>query len=344
MAAIAPSPQATSAQQPTPERFFNAVGAYQQSEAIKAALELDIFSAIAQGHTSAPAIAAQCKAAERGVRTLCDFLTIHGFLEKQGREYSLAPDTAMFLDRSSRAYLGDAAQFLLNPHIREAGSRLTDAVRRGGTAIGQGTLVPENPDWVAFARCMMPMMYMPARIMAEELRKGGEVHKVLDIAAGHGIYGISVAQQNPNAHVYGSDWKNVLEVAQENAQRMGVADRYHLLPGSAFDVDFGTGYDLILVPNFLHHFDQPTCTGFLRKVRAALTPDGRAAIVDFVPNEDRVSPPMPASFSMMMLMTTPSGDAYTYAELERFAMEAGFRRVEMADQQLGMARLVIAHP
>jgi 2-polyprenyl-3-methyl-5-hydroxy-6-metoxy-1,4-benzoquinol methylase len=329
--------------QPTPERFFNAINAYQQTEAIKAAVELEIFTAIAEGNTTAASIAERCQAAGRGVRTLCDFLTIHGFLTKEGTQYALAPDSALFLDRHSPAYMGGAIEFLLTPRLREAHARLTEAVRRGSTALGEGTLERENPDWVKFARAMMPLMHMPAEIMAVELHKAGETHKVLDIAAGHGIFGISVAKQNPAAHVYAADWKNVLEVARENAQTMGVADRYHLLPGDAFETDLGGGYDLVLITNFLHHFDPPTCTAFMRKVHATLQSGGRAAIAELVPNPDRVSPPTAAAFSMMMLATTPSGDAYTFAELESISRNAGFTRVELAPAEIGLDRLVIAY-
>jgi 2-polyprenyl-3-methyl-5-hydroxy-6-metoxy-1,4-benzoquinol methylase len=330
-------------QQPTPERFFNAINAYEQTEAMKTAVELEIFTAIAEGNATVATIAKRCKAAERGVRTLCDFLTIHGFLMKEGMQYALAPDSALFLNRHSPAYLGGAIEFLLTPRLREAHARLTEAVRKGGTALGEGTLERENPDWVKFARAMMPLMHMPAEIMAGELRKGGEVHKVLDIAAGHGIFGISVAKQNPTAQIYAADWKNVLEVASDNARTMGVADRYHLLPGSAFETDFGGGYDLVLVTNFLHHFDPPTCTNFMRKVHAALLPGGRAAIAELVPNPDRVSPPTPAAFSMIMLATTPTGDAYTFAELESIARNAGFKRAELAPAEIGLDRLVVAY-
>jgi hypothetical protein len=329
--------------QPTPQRFFDAINAYQQTEAMKAALELEVFAAIAEGNTTPETIAGRCKAAERGVRILCDFLAIHGFLTKEGTNYGLAPDSALFLNRNSPAYIGGAVEFLLTPRIREAHVRLTDAVRQGGTALGEGNLVPDNPDWVKFAEAMMPLIHMPAGIMAAELLKGGKVHKVLDIAASHGMFGISVAKLNPAAHIYASDWKNVLEVASRNAQAMGVADRYHLLPGSAFETDFGDGYDLVLVPNFLHHFDPPTCTAFMRKVNAVLEPGGRAAIAEFVPNPDRISPPTAAAFSMMMLATTPSGDAYTFAELEDISKNAGFSRVELAPQQIGLDRLVVAY-
>ncbi len=330
-------------QPPTPERFINAVNAYEQTEAMKAAVELEIFTAIGEGNTTAATIAKRCKAAERGVRILCDFLTIHGFLAKEGSQYALAPDSALFLNRHSPAYIGGAVDFLLTPRLREGHACMTEAVRRGGTALGEGTLGRENSDWVNFAQAMMPLMHMPAQIMAAELRKGGESHKILDIAAGHGIFGIAAAKQNPAAHIYAADWKSVLEVATKNARAMGVADRYHLLAGSAFETDFGSGYDLVLIANFLHHFDSPTCTTFMRKVHAALKPGGRAAIAEFVPNADRLTPPTAAAFSMMMLATTPNGDAYTFAELESILKSAGFARVELAPPVIGLNRLVIAY-
>src|SRR6516165_5944412 len=307
-------------QQPTPERFFNAINAYELTEAMKAAIEVELFTAIAEGNTAAATIAKRCDAAERGVRILCDFLTIHGFLTNEGTEYALAPDAALFLDRHSRAYLGTAMEFLLTRRVREGHARLAEAVRRGGTALGEGTLERENPDWVKFAEAMMPLMHGPSEIMAAELRKGGEAHKVLDIAASH-----------------------VLEVAMKNAQAMGVVDRYPLLPGSAFETDFGGDYDLVLIPNFLHHFDPPTCTTFMHKVYAALKPGGRAAIAELVPNPDRVTPPTAAAFSVMMLATTPTGDAYTFAELEGISKNAGFVRVELAPPEIGLDRLVIAY-
>jgi 2-polyprenyl-3-methyl-5-hydroxy-6-metoxy-1,4-benzoquinol methylase len=179
--------------------------------------------------------------------------------------------------------------------------------------------------------------------MAAELRKGGEAHKVLDVAASHGMFGISVAKQNPAAHIYASDWKIVLEAAQKNARAMGLTDRYHILPGSAFETDFGSGYDLALITNFLHCFDPPTCTTLMRKVHAALNPGGRAAIAEFVPNPDRVSPPTAAAFSLMMLVASPSGDAYTFAELESISKYAGFARVELAVPEIGINRLVVAY-
>jgi len=341
--AKAPSGHATTAPGTTPERLFNAFNAHAQTAAIKTAVELEIFTAIAEGKTSPSAVAQRCDIAERGARILCDFLTIHGFLTKTGANYGLAPDSAMFLDRHSPAYVGSAIDFMLSERVMEAHAKLTDAVRSGRSALGEAALEPENPIWLRFAEAMAPLTMMPAQGAAAELRRSGEVHKVLDIAAGHGIYGIAVAQQNPKAQVYAADWKNVLTVAQRNAQKAGVADRYHLLPGSAFESDFGHDYDLVLIPNFLHHFDLPTCARFLNKVHGALAADGRAAVIEFVPNADRVTPPSAAGFSLTMLAMTPSGDAYTFAELEKMAKDAGFTRVEISPVELGVNRLVVAY-
>jgi ubiquinone/menaquinone biosynthesis C-methylase UbiE len=165
--------------------------------------------------------------------------------------------------------------------------------------------------------------------------------RVLDIAAGHGIFGIVVAQQNPRAEVVAVDWQGVLTVATENASKMGVGARHRTLPGDAFKVDFGGGFDLALVTNFLHHFDVPTNTALLAKIGAALKPGGRVAILEFVPNDDRVSPPMAASFAMQMLANTPAGEAYTFSQLKGMLEAAGFSGVAGHPLQ-GPETLVVA--
>ena len=146
----------------------------------------------------------------------------------------------------------------------------------------------------------------------------------LDIAAGHGLFGIEIARQNPAARIVALDWESVLAVAKDNARAAGVLERIEFLPGDAFNVDFGGPYDAVLLTNFLHHFDEATCVRLLRKIRAALVPGGITATLEFVPNDDRISPAPAAQFSMMMLGTTVSGDAYTLRDLERMHVAAGF--------------------
>jgi len=321
---MASTPQAAAA--PNPGLVFETLTAYQRPAALRAAIELDLFRAIGEGPGDVASLAQRCSASERGIRILCDYLTIIGLLSKEGNRYHHTPTSALFLDPRSPACLAATARFLGNPALQEPYAHLTEIVRKGHTVLpGQGSVEPENPIWVEFAHSMAPMMAPLAAPLGAIVLDGrnGPV-QVLDIAAGHGLFGIEVAKQNREAHIVALDWAPVLEVAQANAQKAGVADRYTRLPGSAFDVEYGGPYDIVLLTNFLHHFDPPTCTGLLKKVHAALKPGGRAAALEFVPNEDRVSPPMAASFSMTMLASTASGDAYTFRELEAMYREAGF--------------------
>jgi 2-polyprenyl-3-methyl-5-hydroxy-6-metoxy-1,4-benzoquinol methylase len=313
-----------------PGLVFEMVNAHQKTAALKAAIDLDIFRAVGDGPGDAASIAKHCAASERGVRILCDFLTINGVLVKQDGHYKHTPSSAAFLDPRSPACMASVAQFLSNPQMNESYAHLAEVVRNGRTILpGSGSVEPENPVWVEFAETMAPMMGPMAGPLGAVVLEGhtGPM-KVLDIAAGHGLFGIEIAKQNPQAHVTGLDWAPVLRVALKNAQKAGVEDRYDMLPGSAFEVDFGGPYDAVLLTNFLHHFDKPTCVGLLKKVRAALKPGGRAATLEFVPNEDRVSPPMPAAFSLIMLATTAAGDAYTLSELTAMYAEAGFKDIK----------------
>jgi ubiquinone/menaquinone biosynthesis C-methylase UbiE len=316
---------------PTPERIFQTLTAYQQTAALKAAIELELFTAIAEGADTTAALAARTGAAERGLRILCDYLTVAQFLGKlpDGR-YTLTQESALYLDRRSPAYVGGIAEFLSGAHLGDAFTRFTESVRKGGTVLeAEGSMTADHPMWEDFARGMASIMRPAAADIARVvgITEMGAC-KILDIAAGHGIFGITLAQQNAEAEVYAVDWQNVLAIAQRNAEAAGVAARYHLMPGSAFEVEFGTGFDLVLLTNFFHHFDPPTCETLMRKCHAALKDGGRAVTLEFVPNEDRVSPPAEASFALVMLGTTPAGDAYTFAEFERMFKSAGFARSE----------------
>jgi 2-polyprenyl-3-methyl-5-hydroxy-6-metoxy-1,4-benzoquinol methylase len=337
------APEAQAGKQATPALLFDTFNAYQRTQAVKAGIDLEVFTAIGEGKTTAKQIAERCGASERGTRILCDYLVIIGFLTKHDSSYGLTQDSATFLDKRSPAYMGTVSEFILSPHVVDNFDHLTEAVKKGGTAGETKSLEPAHPMWVKFARAMQPMMAMPAQLVAKMADPDADKKiKVLDIAAGHGLYGLAFAKQNPQAEITAVDWPNVLEVAKENAAAAGVSDRYQTKPGSAFDVDYGTGYDIVLLTNFLHHFDVETCETLIRKVHAALADGGRAVTLEFVPNDDRVTPPQAASFSMMMLGMTPSGDAYTFAELDRMFRNAGFARSELHELPPTIQRVIIS--
>lgn len=308
----------------SPALLVDAMFAVRKTAAIKAAIELDLFTMIGEGRT-AQALASEASCAERGVRILCDYLVVAGFLTKSGDRYALTPSSKVFLSRRSPAYMGAAIEFIAAPEMLSLFLDDPAGCVRNGGAKGLANLSADNPVWLRFARAMGSFTGVSAQALASEVALWQQPPgKVLDIAAGPGCFGIEMARAIPLAKIVALDWKPVLALTEQNAADAGLASRFSFIAGSAFDVDWGRDYDLIMLPNFLHHFDMHGCAALLKKARASLAAGGRLVAVDFVPNEDRVSPDFPAAFAWEMLATTPKGDAYTAEELGAMARMAGF--------------------
>ena len=329
---------------PTPEAIWENINAYQRTAALRAAVELELFTKIGEGAQTADALAASAQASRRGIRILSDYLVVIGLLNKEGERYHLTPDSAAFLSKKSPAYLGGSLKFINSPDLMAGFNDLAETVRKGTTILkGSGVVDAEDPIWVEFARSMVPHVMPAAGFLAQVVSEGGSgALRVLDIAAGHGLFGITVARTNPNAEITALDWKPVLEVAKENAAAAGVQERYHWLPGDAFTVDFAGAYDVVLVTNFFHHFETTVCETLMRKIHACLKPGGRAITLEFIPNDDRVSPAVPATFSLTMLAATPAGDAYTFREFDGMFRAAGFQRSEMRQVPNSPQRVVVS--
>lgn len=324
MSATASSSTAAANQAVSPAAIVDNAFAFQRTFALKAAVDCDLFTAIGEGHTTVEAIAKARKISEKGARVLCDYLTTIDLLSKDGDAYALAADTAMFLDARSPAYIGSALQFLASPQMVELTSHATDAVR-SGTIGNPGTMAADYDVWPIFAEAMGSFMALPSVLTAQlaGFETGADI-KVLDVAAGHGEFGFALARRFSNAWIVAVDWPAVLHVTEKRAKEAGLGERVMTMPGDAFQIEFGRDYDLVLLPNFLHHFNEEKNVSFLRKMAVALKPGGQVIVVEFVPNEDRVSPPMPARFAFTMLSTTEHGDAYTLAEHTRMLEAAGF--------------------
>ena len=129
---------------------FDKLFAYQQTAALKAAIDLEVFTAIDEGARTPDAIAARTKSSERGIRILCDFLTTVDLIEKSDGLYALTPTSAAFLSKRSQMYLGTMANFLVLPELKQNFDHLTETVRTGSVRQDGNTVSTENPIWLGF--------------------------------------------------------------------------------------------------------------------------------------------------------------------------------------------------
>lgn len=309
--------------------------AFERSLALRTAIEMDLFTRIGAGVDTIGALARACRASERGLRALCDYLTIYGHLAKRGARYTLSLHARLYLTTASPAYLGSAVKFLADDGTVAALCRLRRTIVRG-------TAPRAKPDWIEYARSMAPLAQPVANFAAAALKlKSDAPLRVLDVAAGHGLYGLAIAAKRRSAEVFALDLRGVLRIAIENARRAGVAERYHPIPGDAFKTDFGGPYDLVLAANFTHHLDEAANIRLFRKSRATLKPSGQMVVIDFVLNPDRVSPSHDATFALTLLATSAHGNLYTFREYSNMLRAAGFRRVRQSNQRgLGCSILI----
>jgi ubiquinone/menaquinone biosynthesis C-methylase UbiE len=326
---------ATSAQEGntpvTPETLQQMSFSFVPSRVLCAGVQLGVFAHIADGNTTAQEIARVAEASERGMRMLLDALVACQLLSKMNGRYGLTPLAARYLVRGRPDYMGSMMEY--DP-LWEGWGHLTEVVRTGKPF----HRVEERERAETFFPHLVRTLHItnrePARRAARVLGAGHPRRglRVLDLACGSGVWGIAIAEADPEARVTAQDFPALLSLTREYVTRHGVAERYEFLPGDLKEVDFGENrYDLALLGNILHSEGERASRDVLRRLDRALRPGGRVAIIDMVPGNDRTGPPFPVLFALNMLLNTEEGDTYTLAEYTQWLQEAGFARVDTAD-------------
>ena len=316
----------------SPQQLIGLLQGFMGSAALKAGLDLEVFTHIAHGTDTAEKLAAAKKIPERAMRILCDALVTFGALGKSDGHYSLPPASQAMLVKGSPAYFGAMAGITANPVVWNEAGHLADIVRAGHSMLEQGAEAAENPFWEEFSRRSKQMATMGGPAVAElaaSLFGSSEPTRILDIAVGSGMYGFSALKRFPGARLVSVDWPNVLRLAEPTAKQMGLAERVEFRPGDIFKDDLGTGYDLVLAVNIYHHFSVEQNTQLSRRLHAATAPGGRLIIVDAVPDEKREHERFALVFALTMLIWTREGDTYTLSEYEKMLKPAGYLDIQL---------------
>jgi SAM-dependent methyltransferase len=288
-------------------------------------IQLGVFEKLDGGALDAKRAAERIHCPERSTHVLLDALSALGLLQKRGDTYALSPVASDFLVPSKPTYLGGMANIFAGPMMWSANARLADAVRGGGTILPEHAETPNHPFWETFAQSTSGIAFPSAMVLDSlvgEFVASKPKARVLDVAAGSGIYGYTLAK-HPNVQLTTLDWPKVLVHTREWAKRMNVdASRVRYIEGNLFDVDWSGTYDVVLLSHVYHHFDAKTCESLTRKAAEHVAPGGRLVIQDFLYDAE-LRNPMGALFAVTMLIWTRAGQTYSVDDYSGWLTRAG---------------------
>ena len=254
------------------------------------------------------------------------------FLAKEGDRYSLTPESAAFLVSTKPSYQGGFFKHI-SGHLMPSWMKLSEVVRTGH---GMREVDDESTGakfFEEFVEDIFPMSFGAARLLAEHLQlsSASSPIKVLDIAAGSGVWGIALAKASPQVRVTAVDWETVLPVTRRITQKHGVADRFTFIAGNINEVDLGTGYQIATLGHILHSEGEAHSRKLIGRVFNALAPGGTIAIGEFLANDDRTGPVNAMIFAVNMLVNTEQGDTFTFPEISSLLRDAGFKNPRTLD-------------
>jgi 3-hydroxy-5-methyl-1-naphthoate 3-O-methyltransferase len=325
----------------TPERILRTQWDYAPPLIVAAAVRLRIFDLLVERPLSVAEVAERAGASQRGVRSLLNGLVGLDFLAKEpGERYRLTEESEAFLVSGKPGYLG--GMFAHAHDLVPGWLDLAEVVRKGkplgslnqeeGAAFFSELVVSLYP-------MNLPMAQALGRILGMAERR--EPVRILDIAAGSGVWGIGVGKQSPLATVTAVDWPQVMEITRRFAAEAGMADRFSYIAGDAAEVDFGGGFQLAILGHILHSEGERRSRSLLHKTFGALAPGGTIAIAEFLVDADRSGPPMGVIFGLNMLLRTDEGDTFSFEEIASWLEEAGFVEPRRVDPG-GPASLILA--
>lgn len=336
-------PKAERNEQVTPERLMQFAWGYAMPLVIESAVIYGVFDALDSGAKTAHELAAKSGASERGLRMILNVLVSMDLLARDaGGRYSLTPESATFLVSTKPSFQGGIFKHI-STQLLPKWMQLREVVRTGKPAVVVNDEDTGAAFFQKFVEDIFPMSYGAAKALGEAMKVSASAAgvRVLDLAAGSGVWGIALAQQSPQVTVTAVDWPGVLPVTRRVIDRFKLADRFTLIAGDLHDVAFGTDHQIATLGHILHSEGEKRSRELLRKTFAALAPGGKIAIAEFVANDDRTGPPNAMIFAVNMLVNTEEGDTFTYPEMRGWLEEAGFTDVRTLDAP-GPSPLILA--
>jgi SAM-dependent methyltransferase len=326
----------------TSDRIQDTLYAFTRSQILFTAIDLDLFSHIADGADTLATLQARLNVNGRGLRMLLNGLVGIGFLHKTSQEtFSLPPDASRFLVKDSHDYIGGMVHHC--KRLYENWGMLNDAVESGQPVGGAQSLAQLESYFAELVRGLYVSNYPTAQKLADLLGIGG-THRhlqVLDVAGGSAVWTIAMLEKDPESRATVIDLPSVIHVAEEYVAQHGLQDRFDYLPGDLEEMEFPQArFDIAVMANICHALGPIATRRAFQKLAGTLKPGGRLAIVDFVPDDKRSRPGWPLIFAVNMLITTPEGDVFSQSEYRQWLLEAGFSQVSFREIETEVTAII----
>jgi ubiquinone/menaquinone biosynthesis C-methylase UbiE len=312
----------------SPRPLMRILGDFANSQILDASLEYDFFTHIHNGYKSAEEIALQAGTDARATRIVLDSLPALGLIEKRGGKYFLTPTAEVFLVQGKPSYVGDFRHVALA--LWDGMAHLKESLKTGKPLSRMDT-VTELQVWEKLVLGIIVIAEPAAKALCDLLQIGAERKnvKVLDIAGGSSIFGMTIISRDPSAQVTQLDWPNVNAVAKKLNRERGLEGKIRFIDGEHHSAVIEENhYDLVLASNFCR-FESPAGNQKLfAKAFSALKPGGIFVVNDFVPNEERTEPTFALRFSVYTLTHTPEGECWTLSQYTDWLKRAGFGAIQ----------------
>jgi ubiquinone/menaquinone biosynthesis C-methylase UbiE len=333
----------TTAQHLTPERLMQLCWGFAPPLLIGASIRHKIFDTLAAVPLPAEELARRTNTNPRALAMVANALTAFGLLSKDPQfRYALTPESDAFLVSHKPSFQGGIFNHI-DSQLIPNWIHLADILRTGlpATAVNQAGSGAQF--FEQLVEDIFPMSYPAATALGKSLNLASSHNavRVLDLAAGSGVWGIALAQQSPNVRVTAVDWPNVLNVTRKVAKRFELADRFNYIEGDLATVDFGKHHTLATLGHILHSEGADASQKLITKTFSALAPGGQIAIAEFVINDNRSGPTNAAIFAVNMLVNTDHGDTFTLPEISAWLKHAGFTNIRTLEAP-GPSPLILA--
>jgi hypothetical protein len=306
-----------------PGTLLETSGGYWKTCALHAAVQLDVFTVMADKRLSAGDIAEQLRADPRALAMLLNALTAMNLLEKSGDIYANTPETKAFLSKSSPGYIGHIIKH--HHHLVASWSQLDQAVLSGNPVRTRATQSSDDAR-ESFLMGMFNMAMMLAPRIVPEIDLSGR-RSFLDMGGGPGTYAIQFCLQHPDIEAVVFDLPTTRPFAETTIGKFGLSDRIRFQAGSYLEDPVQGRYDVAWLSHILHGEGPKDCQRIIEKAVSALSPGGMILIHEFILNNEMSGPLFPALFSLNMLLGTSSGQAYSEQQLSDMLAGAGVRNI-----------------